>query len=223
MGTSLNEALEKGTMIKYGSTLKLDPLITSDLHLLHPSILNFTNRPDPDYKTMTYRLIDEINKTVDENDSKMLIHLGDFSFVGKQKTLELIERIQCQSIIFVNGNHDKTMRNLMRTGELDPARYAIFDYLELNDLDGDKVCLFHYPINHWNRVKHGAYHIHGHTHSFYDNGPRSHDAGYDQNNRFLLLSEAKKIAMGKPVGLIPDIRRYIKNWWNYRDLKLFKK
>jgi calcineurin-like phosphoesterase family protein len=40
--------------------------------------------------------------------------------------------------------------------------------------------MFHYPIEDWDRVRHGALHLHGHTHGNLANRPGRWDVGVDR-------------------------------------------
>lgn len=145
--------------------------ITSDLHFHHYNIIKFCpkTRPWGSREEMNEALIAEWNSVVGEDD--VVFHIGDFCFGGGDKTRGIIERLN-GTIIFVMGNHDKTVRNQVSS----PNK---FDYLEVR-YKGTKVCMFHYPISEWNGKHRGSIMLHGHQHG---RGPkytgRIMDVGYD--------------------------------------------
>ncbi len=88
---------------------------TSDLHLGHPSIMNFCNRPYREVGEMNARLIQNINDRCNVDDT--LYHVGDFCCIGKVRKAEglRIKPKQYEAdiiphIVHVNGNHDKSAK-----------------------------------------------------------------------------------------------------------------
>lgn len=121
-------------------------------------------------------LVDQINANVHRQDT--LWHLGDWSFGGKDKIREFRDRINCEKIHIVFGNHDHHIIDGFgrRMGQL------LFEsgqhYKELS-VGGQQLVLMHYPIDSWNSMERGSKHLHGHVHG---NGTRIHgryDVGVD--------------------------------------------
>lgn len=155
---------------------------TSDTHYMHKNICrgvtNWTDAEDitRDFKTldqMNDRIVNGINATVDQND--ILIHLGDWSFGGFEMIEQFRNRINCQNIHLVLGNHD---HHIDRDREGVRSLFSsVHQYLELdikregsNKMDHSsnsidtKFVLMHYPIMSWNRMNDGVIHLHGHVH-----------------------------------------------------------
>ena len=86
---------------------------TSDTHYNHSNICRSTTRwTDADDVTRDFSSLDKmneelvhwINKRVAQDD--ILIHLGDWSFGGFESIKEFRDRIVCQNVHLVLGNHD---------------------------------------------------------------------------------------------------------------------
>lgn len=128
---------------------------TSDTHFGHKSIISLCNRPFIDISEMDAALIKNWNAVVPKDG--LVFHLGDVSFRNKADTLEILNSLEGR-IILIRGNHDKKFNEAIE------SRFEeIHNYYELN-LDGVKVVLCHFPIESWNRMAHGAWHLHGHSH-----------------------------------------------------------
>ena len=92
--------------------------ITSDTHYGHTNICRgVTNwrlpngdvpvnqtRDFPTIEKMNAAIVNNINSLVGQDD--ILIHLGDWSFGGFEKIEEFRNRIICQNIHLILGNHD---------------------------------------------------------------------------------------------------------------------
>lgn len=142
---------------------------TSDTHYNHTNICRgttrWTNADDitRDFRTlgeMNDRIVAGINAAVGEND--ILFHLGDWSFGGFESIEEFRNRINCQNIHLVLGNHDHHI-------ERDKAGIrsiftSVNQYVELNINKEFNFVLMHYPIMSWNGLNDGVIHLHGHVH-----------------------------------------------------------
>ena len=153
--------------------IRLEPTqrlyFTSDTHYNHTNICRgvtrWTDAEDVtrDFKTldqMNDRIINGINEVVGQDD--ILFHLGDWSFGGFESIPEFRNRINCNNIHLVLGNHDHHI-------ERDKAgiRYAfssVNQYVELNVNNEYNFVLMHYPIMSWNNMNDGVIHLHGHVH-----------------------------------------------------------
>lgn len=135
-----------------------DLFFTSDLHLGHANSIRFTDRPYSCGDEMNEALIKNINSVVGKNDE--LYILGDVSFrTNKATVIELLKEITCRNLHLVVGNHDLDFLQdgVFKTVEIyQKLRYADYEL---------PLVLFHYPINDWNRKRHGAMYLHGHIHS----------------------------------------------------------
>ena len=150
---------------------------TSDTHYNHTNICRATTRwTDADSVTrdfsslekMNEELIFWINQRVAQDD--ILIHLGDWSFGGFENIEVFRNRIICQNVHLVLGNHDHHIER--NKGNIQSIFSSVNHYLDLNVswwIAGKKkeharfICM-HYPIASWNGMNDGAIHLHGHVH-----------------------------------------------------------
>lgn len=177
--------------------MKLDPIIsdkiffTSDTHYMHKNIcLGVTNwsadrrpleeqcRHFNDLTEMNDAIVNNINSIVPKDG--VLFHLGDWSFGGRQYIKEFRNRLNVDTIILIKGNHDLHVES----PEFKNLFSSIYSYLELQ-VGNQQFQLFHYPIEYWNNMNRGAYHLHGHEHwdsvKKFGDGRRM-DVGVDGNN-----------------------------------------
>lgn len=170
--------------------------ITSDTHYNHNNICRgVTNwrMPDgsvpikqtrdfPTLEKMNETIIRNINNVVGQDD--ILIHLGDWAFGGFDSIGEFRDRILCQTIHLVFGNHD---HHIERNRENCQRHFAsVQDFLRFEYMS-EVIESFHYPISSWNSLKRGRIHLHGHCHLADDvkigNGRRL-DCGMDGHPEF---------------------------------------
>ena len=85
--------------------------IISDTHFGHEAIIRYCNRPFTSVEEMDQIMIKRWNETVSNND--IVIHLGDFSFYGKDKTREIIQKLNGKKILIM-GNHDNYSEQFYR-------------------------------------------------------------------------------------------------------------
>lgn len=138
---------------------------TSDTHYAHANICRGTStwradkpviRPHDTLEEMNSAIVDAINAVVGEQDE--LYHLGDWSFGGAGRVDEMRERVRCQNVHLVLGNHDKHIR-------MNDRRFAtVREYVEL-DVGWATLVLMHYPIETWRSKSKGFLHLHGHVHT----------------------------------------------------------
>jgi calcineurin-like phosphoesterase family protein len=126
-----------------------------NFHVDIPSTRDF-----PDLRKMNAALVDRINAVVAQDD--VLIHCGDWSFGGQEKVKEFRDRIICQNIILIYGNHDGHIRK-NHFGEQKLFKRCS-DYEELTVNGEHKLVLFHYPIESWNGMHRDAIMLQGHQH-----------------------------------------------------------
>ena len=137
---------------------------TADLHMQHKNILTLGHgRPFDSIGQMEAYIIDAINDHVSYTDTLWI--LGDFIMKGTpQKVAPYLERIVCQDIRFIRGNHDKTFQN-----QKGPFKHfnEVADYTLIGkpSTDGWRAALSHYPMLDWDHMYRGSYMLHGHIHS----------------------------------------------------------
>ena len=152
---------------------------TSDTHYNHANICRATtNWIGADNLTRDFSSLDRmndelvywINGYVGQDD--ILIHLGDWSFGGFESIKAFRDRIVCQNVHLVLGNHDHHIqRNKDNVQSLFSSVHEYL-YLEVKRPGRSKkeamdrftfVCM-HYPIASWNNMNNGVIHLHGHVH-----------------------------------------------------------
>jgi calcineurin-like phosphoesterase family protein len=101
---------------------------TADCHFGHGNIIEYCKRPFADVKAMNNALIENWLLTVGKEDT--VFHLGDFSFMSKQATDELVAHLPGK-IIFLRGNHEGHPKTIIDS--------LIIRY------DGHGIMLTHYP------------------------------------------------------------------------------
>lgn len=181
---------------------------TSDTHFGHANIVRAcSNWSDPekcrDFTSIEDHdnyLIEQLNKKVKPTDT--LYHLGDFGlgFAWKDRIFKLRERIKCERIKLIFGNHDHLIENAYRTfketlvkapdGNLNlkqiEAKQIVnlfdgMDYMKFGKIGGHAMCLCHYAMRIWPWSHHGSYMLYGHSHSSLPDDPNSKsiDVGMD--------------------------------------------
>jgi calcineurin-like phosphoesterase family protein len=150
-----------------------DVWITSDTHYNHKNICRgvtnwrLPNGDVPEDQTRDFKnldlmndvIVNTINGLVGQDD--ILIHLGDWSFGGFEMIEEFRNRIFCKTIHLVLGNHDHHIER--NRGDIQKLFTSVSHYNTL-DLDGHKFRLMHYPIDSWDGLNKGYFHLHGHCH-----------------------------------------------------------
>lgn len=127
---------------------------TADTHFGHTSIISKCHRPFKSVEDMDEGIISRINLCVKPTD--ILYHLGDFAWTGTWRAYR--DRIHCQTIHLIAGNHDSS-RQLIKA-----KKEGLFESIERYQrikADGLRVIACHYPIQIWEP---GFVHLHGHTH-----------------------------------------------------------
>ena len=162
---------------------------TADTHFGHTNILGGGQRPFDSIDQMNARLISAINDRVSCRDT--LYILGDFSYrTTVAEASRLRERINCQHIRLIRGNHDKdwgmlepaprvAAKGKKRSAPASPAAgpfESVLDYAELKpgECHGTRMVLSHYPMLSWNGKRRGSIQLHGHIHA---------DCRYNERNR----------------------------------------
>jgi len=149
---------------------------TSDTHYGHSNICRATTKwTDADSVTRDFKslehmndtLVNRINETVGEND--ILIHLGDWSFGGFESIKEFRDRIICQNIHLVLGNHDHHIER--NKDDIQSIFSSVSQYLDLEvrrwvvpKKERLRFICMHYPIASWNGMNDEVIHLHGHVH-----------------------------------------------------------
>lgn len=127
---------------------------TSDHHFGHKNIIDFESRPFSDVEQMNEIMIESWNSVVGKDDK--VFHLGDFSFLNKEATRNIVARLQGYKILIL-GNHD---RGRTRSWWLDVGFDEVSEYAVIYK---DFFFLSHEPMY---MNKHMPYvNVHGHIHN----------------------------------------------------------
>jgi len=108
---------------------------------------------------MNDAIVNGINSVVGQDD--VLIHLGDWSFGGFENVKIFRDRIVCQEIHLILGNHDHHIEN--NRGDCQELFVSVNHYSKLM-YKLDTLVLMHYPIDSWDGLNKGHIHLHGHVH-----------------------------------------------------------
>ncbi len=164
---------------------------TSDWNLNHHNIIKYQNRP--------FKTTDEMNKTIIDNcnrracgASDRLFILGGFVFgpldEGRyiDNVVNFRRKLTCGQVFLIYGNHDRRGRKSSRFRDLFSFTG---DYLEIVSSSNSggvgagptSLIMSHYPIEfpHWNRIKDGSIHLHGHTYTSFSHSLNKLDVGID--------------------------------------------
>jgi calcineurin-like phosphoesterase family protein len=145
---------------------------------------------------MDNTVIDGINAKVRAEDT--LWHLGDFALPGKhdlaRKCRAYRDRINCQHINIVWGNHD-------RRDEIRDLFERAYDLVKVS-VEGQKakIVLCHYAIAVWDESHRGSWHLYGHSHGMVEDWLDAHmtdrksiDVGVD--NAFKIFGEFRPFSL----------------------------
>lgn len=168
---------------------------TADTHFGHDNVLKLDGRPFANVGEMDDEIVARWNGTVRQCDT--VYHLGDFSLRFSPEYLSgILERLNGE-IRLVCGNHDGTLRKMLRNRALPKGvadKFAfVGDYKEARS-EGLRFRMSHYPMPCYN----GRYHtrngeneatfmLHGHVHAT----PEHHAMqalAYDQNPPMQLVN-----------------------------------
>lgn len=166
----------------------------SDPHYSHRNICRGTSEwsveETRDFSTvedMNTAIVENINSVVNKND--YLICLGDWNFGGIKNLPIFRDRINCDNVGLICGNHDNAHGsdwNPTVHGVRASEYFSFYQqYMELS-VHKTPMILFHFPISSWNHMSRGSIHLFGHCHSKpenkFFNGGKSMDVGLDGNN-----------------------------------------
>ena len=138
----------------------MNTFFTSDLHLYHQNIVKFcaeTRGGFTNTEDMTAALIEKFNSVVKPEDT--LYVLGDVSFGGLDKVMNSARQLNGRKILLL-GNHD---HHFKKRPEVASQFDEVHPYLE-RKVNGQFICMFHYPIADWAWCSEGSWMLHGHVH-----------------------------------------------------------
>ena len=167
--------------------------VCADTHFGHGNIMKFcpNTRQYRDADHMNAMLVQEWNGTVGVDDLTYI--LGDFAFLQASKASAIARMLNGRKIL-IQGNHD---HKLLNDRTFRDCFEEVHMYHEIN-VDGTKVCMFHYRISEWNQCHRGSVHLFGHQHgSLSDTGNRSMDVGMDATGCVVLELQDAVLRMMK--------------------------
>ena len=132
-----------------------DVLVTSDLHLGHANVIEYTNRPFRNVRAMDDALWDNLTAAVTTD--KELVVVGDVAVRDglNAVTWQQIRDLDCRQRHLVIGNHDLTGAGQLRAQGFDRVWSLMVS-------GGEPPLIWtHYPLN---EVPDGYINIHGHVH-----------------------------------------------------------
>lgn len=142
---------------------------TADTHFGHARIIEYCKRPFASVEEMDEALVANWNAVVGPDDE--VWHLGDFA--GRNADMAAGYRARLNGRIhLIWGNHDSEKVRAL------PIWASSGPYAEIS-LPGRRLVLFHYALRVWNRSRHGAVHLYGHSHGALPGDRQSCDIGVD--------------------------------------------
>ena len=147
--------------------------VTGDEHYGHYEIINRCERPFSSLQEMEKELINRHNEVVSKNDR--VIHIGDFSFYGKDNTNKIISMLNGHHT-FLKGDHDKKW---------------LKGHPELREFKINRVSVicFHWPMLSWPKSFYGSIHLFAHCHGNLTHDKKAMDIGVDTNNFYPYSSQ----------------------------------
>lgn len=118
-------------------------------------------------------IIDQINKRVKSTD--YLYHLGDFGFgFNKLESFpKLRERIKCENITLILGNHDHVFEKHSKyAGELRKL-FKRVEYFYFRSLNKQNIVMCHYAMKTWPWQHQESWNLYGHSHGSLPNDENS--------------------------------------------------
>jgi calcineurin-like phosphoesterase family protein len=134
---------------------------TSDTHFSHEKIIKYCDRPVKNAAEMNVLMLKNINELVKPEDE--LYHLGDFGTGGWSNMVTILNQITCKNLHYIIGNHD---RNMLHDNVRE--KFKSFDYYKEIVVEGERICLSHFPMLEWHQMHRGAWMLHGHSHNTLD-------------------------------------------------------
>ena len=143
---------------------------SSDWHLNHRAIIEYTKRPFSSVEKMNETIISRVNEKVKPDD--ILINCGDVLLSQCSTFDDIMCKIQCKTMYHCIGNHD--VKNVLKHGNLEPyepGHHIYWSYTILIMVYHKSRLLFCFTCSHCPQPRHnfiGLFNIHGHLHTFED-------------------------------------------------------
>lgn len=183
---------------------------TSDTHYGHKNICKGTTewtdtsgcRPFDSLDEMNATIVENINKVVKRGDT--LIHMGDWSFGGKENIYKFRQQLNCEDILLILGNHDHHIRNMVPHGT-HKTLFTDVQELKITSIFGKMMTLCHYPMRVWDKGYAGAWMLYGHCHgSLDDKKPQFPEPTWAGDNYYMKNSKSMDVG----IDTHPEFRPY---------------
>jgi calcineurin-like phosphoesterase family protein len=153
---------------------------TSDTHFGDPRVLRIDRRPFSNMEEHDEALIANWNARVGPGDE--VWHLGDFGFPRRDRTGEILARLNGIKHLIIGNNDAESTWNASGWTSVQHYRELI--------VDEQLLVLCHYPFRTWNKMGRKSLNLHGHSHGRLKPVPRQCDVGVDaQSLRPVTLAE----------------------------------
>ncbi|MBS3079476.1 metallophosphoesterase [Candidatus Pacearchaeota archaeon] len=127
----------------------MNVFFTADPHYGHKGILN--HRAFASVDEMNYTMTERHNSVVGRRDLVYII--GDFAWKNHAKFISLLHGKK----VLILGSHDKMNQEIL-------SQFTeVHRYMEIS-VEGQKIVLFHNPIDSWEGMYRGVWHFYGHSH-----------------------------------------------------------
>jgi len=159
---------------------------TSDMHLGHKNIIEYSNRPFSHVDEMDEEIISRFNSVVKPDD--IVYDLGDTFFYSP---IWYTQRFNAP-LIRIKGSHDhgidEPYMRVIKSGIFEQGREI-------------KITLCHYAMRSWEASHYGSWHLFGHHHGKLEPYGLSFDVGVDAWNFYpvSINQVAEKMATLKPI------------------------
>jgi calcineurin-like phosphoesterase family protein len=182
---------------------------TSDTHFGNGAVIGFGRRPFGSREEMDAELIREWNKAVPSDG--VVFHLGDVSFHGTDTSARILNELN-GTIHLIEGNHDRGATKKVR------SRFASINQYQELKIEGHRIVLCHFPIESWNQIHYGSWHLHGHTHGSLPGFGRRLDVGMDALRFWYPISYRAIEARMKTIQPASrDFHQFKGTWDNLKD------
>lgn len=172
---------------------------TSDMHLGHKKIIEYSQRPFHTVDEMDASIIERYNSVVKSGDR--VYDLGDFSFKNPKVYLD---QLNVQPIR-IKGSHDHDLKENVA------PRMLVIEPKDLINENGDQISitLCHYPMRSWEQSHYGTWHLFGHHHGTLPPYGLSFDVGVDCWHFYPVSLEDVMVKMAtlQPIILMPKRER----------------
>lgn len=149
---------------------------SSDWHGRHLNLVRGTSSWEDKRACRDFDTVEEHDETLIQNiNNKVswdstIYFLGDFTFQGIENIWKFRDRINCQTIHFVAGNHDHHQRKnaIVKTDagyKNVQSLFASYNEIISKKIGGQQMTLCHYPMRSWEKASKGAWMLFGHCHN----------------------------------------------------------